>query len=217
MKKMLLSLALPLFILPTVALAQAEAPVYGTLAFGAARANINANDINAGLRSDGLFPSSTTVENSDKAYRIGVGYRVAPSFALELYYADVGSYGSQSVASITPTSGRIDISAAYQSAGVGIDAVFGAPIAQGLSVFGRVGVLRAKTEGTFSLTGSPSFRIPNGSVSKTGNVVGMGLKYDISKQLGLAFEAQRYAKLGDDSTGGELRVNVYSLGATFNF
>ena len=209
--------SLALLLAPTVAAAQSAAHFYGTVSFGATTGNLSVDEINNGFRTDGLFPSSTTIENKDAAYRLGGGYRFSPAVAVELYYADLGKYSSQSVASFTPTSGRLDISALYKSAGVGVDVVFGAPLGEAFGVYGRAGVIRAKTQGIFSLVGSPSFRVTNGTANKVGNVLGVGLKYDVSKQLSVNLEAQRVAKLGDDSTGGELRLNIYSLGANFNF
>lgn len=216
MKSSLLALSV-LLTLSSHTLAQTTSNFFGSLALGASRANLSVGEINTGFRSDGLFNPSTTISNSDTAYRIGGGYRVSPNVAFELYYADLGKYGSQSIASLTPTSGTVAIDAAYKSSGVGVDLVLSAPALEFLTVYGRIGALRAKTAGDFSLTGSPSFRVTDATAKTTGNAVGVGLRYDLNKQLGLTAEAQRYAKLGNDSTGGELRVTVYSLGARFNF
>ena len=56
-----------------------------------------------------------------------------------------------------------------------------------------------------------------GDFVQTGQHYGVGLQYDITPALGLRGEVETYRKLGDDSTGGELKVDALSLGAILRF
>ena len=95
--------------------------------------------------------------------------------------------------------------------------VLSAPITQEFSVYGRLGVIQAKTEGSFSSNGSIGLLADRGSKNKTGQHFGVGLQYDLNPALALRGEVETYRKLGDASTGGELKVDVLSLGALFRF
>ena len=67
------------------------------------------------------------------------------------------------------------------------------------------------------IAGSVGLLFDRGSKNKTGQHYGVGLQYDLNPALALRGEVETYRKLGDDSTGGELKVDVLSLGAIFRF
>ena len=74
-----------------------------------------------------------------------------------------------------------------------------------------------KTEATFSSGGSIGLLANRGSKNKTGQHYGLGLQYELNPSLALRGEVETYRKIGDDSTGGELKVDVLSVGAIFRF
>jgi opacity protein-like surface antigen len=98
-----------------------------------------------------------------------------------------------------------------------VDLVLSAPMSQVFSVYGRLGVMQAKTEAAFSSGGSIGLLANRGSKNKTGQHYGLGLQYELNPSLALRGEVETYRKLGDDSTGGELKVDVLSVGAIFRF
>ncbi len=217
--------AVALMLVSGAALAQADSGLTGFnagISFGGTRANLSEGDLNRALTAQNYVSPSSSVKNSDNTYRISGGYRFSPVFALEAHYTDLGKYSSDSKALLATNVGAGTLSGKYKASGFGIDALLSAPLAQSFSIYGRVGVMRAKTEADFSSSGS-IFVTPQAdsrlstSANTTAYSYGIGLQYDISKQIGIRAEGQRYNKLGNGRTGGELKLDVYSIGAVFSF
>lgn len=197
-----------------VAHAQSVTPWYVGGSIGSAKSNVNAGEVNDYLRSVGFGSPSTSADDKDTAYRFLLGYRFSPAVAIEGFYADLGKYNTRSNVT-NPFVGTVN--ADYKAKGYGIDLVLSAPITPEFSVFGRVGVIQAKTEATFNSSGSVGLLFNRGSKNKTGQHFGVGLQYDINPSLALRGEVETYRKLGDDTTGGELKANTLSIGAIFRF
>jgi hypothetical protein len=138
---------------------------------------------------------ASSVKNSDSAYRISGGYRFSPIFSLEVHHTDLGKYSSESKALLTPSAGASTLAAKYKTSGFGIDALVSAPLGTGFSIYGHIGLLRAKTEADFTSSGSifvsATSRL-NASANTTGYSYGIGAQYDINKQIGIRVEGQRY-------------------------
>ena len=181
---------------------------------GSSKSNVSAGEVTNFLRSLGYGSPSTSADDKDQFYKFSLGYRFSSVVAIEGYFADLGKYNTRSVV-VTPTAGSV--SADYKSKGYGVDLVLSAPVTQEFSVFGRVGVIQAKTEATFGSTGSVGLLANRGSKNKTGQHFGVGLQYDFTPTVGIRGEVETFRKLGDDSTGGELKVDVVSIGAIFRF
>ena len=195
--------------------AQAQSPMwYGGVSIGSTKSNVSAGEVNDFLRSLNYGSPLTSADNKDQAYKFSLGYRFSPAVSLEGFYADLGKYNTRSTVA-TPFVGSV--SADYKAKGYGVDVVLSAPMTQEFSVYGRVGVMQAKTEATFGSTGSIGLLQNRGSKTKTGQHFGLGLQYDLNPAIGLRTEVETYRKLGDDSTGGELKVDVLSVGAIFRF
>ena len=194
--------------------AQSAPPWYVGASIGSSKSNVNAGEVNGFLRSLGYGSPATSADDKDQAYKFLVGYRFSPVVSVEGFYADLGKYNSRTTVT-TPFPGTV--SADYKAKGYGIDLLLSAPISQEFSVFGRLGVMQAKTEASFGSTGSVLLAQNRGSKNKTGQHFGVGMQYDITPTVGLRGEVETYRKLGDDSTGGELKVDVVSLGAIFRF
>ncbi|MCY7387100.1 MAG: outer membrane beta-barrel protein [Burkholderiales bacterium] len=194
--------------------AQSATPWYVGGSLGTAKSNVNAGEVNDYLRSIGAGSPSTTADDKDTAYRFLLGYRFSPAVAVEGFYADLGEYNTRSNV-LSPFVGTVN--ADYKAKGYGIDLVLSAPITQEFSVFGRVGIIQAKTEARFNSSGSIGLLFNRGSKNKTGQHFGVGLQYDINPAIALRGEVETYRKLGDDSTGGELKADVLSVGAIFRF
>ena len=194
--------------------AQSAPPWYVGASIGSSKSNVNAGEVNDFLRSLGYGSPSTSADDKDQTYKFLVGYRFSPVISVEGFYADLGKYNSRTTVS-TPFPGTV--SADYKAKGYGVDLLLSAPLSQEFSVYGRLGVMQAKTEASFSSTGSVLLAKNQGSKNKTGQHFGVGLQYDLNPALGLRAEVETYRKLGDDSTGGELKVDVVSLGAIFRF
>lgn len=187
---------------------------FGGVSLGQTRSNVNAGEVSDFFRSLGYGSPSTTAGDKDTAYKFLIGYRFSPVVSLEGFYADLGKYNTRTTVT-TPFAGNV--TADYKAKGYGLDLALSAPMTRELSVYGRLGVMQAKTEATFGSSGSVGLNFNRGSKNKTGQHFGVGLQYDFNAAFGLRGEVETYRKLGDDSTGGELKVDALSLGALFRF
>jgi OmpA-OmpF porin, OOP family len=194
--------------------AQQSTQWYGGVSLGSTKSNVESGDVNDFLRAQGFGSPSTSADGKDSAYKFSLGYRFSPVVAVEGFYADLGKYNTRSTVA-TPFPGSV--TADYKSKGYGLDLVLSAPMTQEFSVYGRLGVMQAKTEASFGSVGSIVLTRNSGSKNKTGQHFGLGLQYDLNPALALRGEVETYRKLGDDTTGGELKVDVLSLGAIFRF
>jgi len=192
--------------------AHAETPWYAGLALGQSKGtNISEGEVNDLLRTSGYTNAATSADKKDNTYRLTLGYQFTPNIAAEALYADIGQFGTRS----TVTGGSVN--ADYKASGYGVDLVLSAPVTQGFSIFARAGVMRTKTEANFSSSGVISLGFTHGSSTRSGEHFGLGMQYDLSKEVALRIEAERFNKLGDDSTGGELKADAYTIGAIYRF
>ena len=220
-KSLLICATVPLIFVASAAFAEGGDSGFNIgISGGSTKANLSEGDLNALLRSQNYVSPSSSVKNTDTAYRISGGYRFSPIFSLEAHYTDLGKYSSESRATLVPNAGAGTLSAKYKTSGFGIDALVSAPLGTGFSIYGRVGVMRAKTEANFTSSGSifvsPTSRL-NATANTTAYSYGIGAQYDINKQIGIRVEGQRYDKLGNNDTGGKLKLDVYTIGAVFSF
>jgi OmpA-OmpF porin, OOP family len=206
---------------------------YAGISGGTTKSNVKAEDSTAAVRGavgptgDRFVNINSTEDAKDSAYRIFGGYKLAPFFAVEAHYSDLGKYSLGTTAVVSSTNQPGSINSNFKSKGYGVDAVFIAPIIDNFSIFGKVGVFRSKTEGTFTSSGAisvapvpvggtPTFGISR-SADKSSAVYGVGVQYDFNKQISARADLTRYDKLGNDSTGGKLRVDALMAGVLFNF
>ena len=194
--------------------AQTATPWYGGVSAGSTKSNVNPGEVNDYLRSLGYGFPSTSANDKDTFYKLLLGYRFSPVVSLEGFYADLGKYSTRTTVT-APFVGSVN--ADYKAKGYGVDLVLSAPMTPEFSVYGRLGILQAKTEATFSSGGSIGLLANRGSKSKTAQHYGVGLQYDLNPSLALRGEIETFRKLGDDTTGGELKVDVLSVGAIFRF
>ena len=215
MKKMIyLTAAALAAALAASAHAQQSMQWYGGASIGSTKSNVDAGEVNDFLRAQGFGSPSTSADDKDAAYKFLLGYRFSPMVSVEGFYADLGKYNTRSTVA-TPFPGTV--SADYKSKGYGVDLVLSAPMTPEFSVYGRLGIMQAKTEASFGSVGSVILTQNAGSKNKTGQHFGLGLQYELNPALALRGEVETYRKLGDASTGGELKVDVVSLGAIFRF
>ena len=185
---------------------------YAGLSIGQSKGtNVSEGEVNDFLRQQGYTNVFTSADKKDTTYRVTGGYQFNPNVAVELLYTDIGTFGTRS----TVTGGTVN--ADYKAKGFGVDLVLSAPMTEQFSVFGRVGAIQAKTEASFSSSGTVGLGFAQGSKNKTGQHYGLGLQYALSREIAVRAEVERFRKLGDDSTGGELQADAYTVGVIFRF
>src|SRR5258708_3046063 len=143
------------------------------------------------------------------------GYQFNQDWAAEVSYVNLGKFTILANGNIsgTPTSG----SKSAKPRGISVDAVRTWPITPEFSVLGRIGVFRWTLDASAST--SVSNFPPTGSRDKaTGNSLdfGIGVKYDINKNVDVRAELQRYQSIGNDTIGNPI-VDLLSASFVYRF
>jgi len=127
-------------------------------------------------------------DDEDTAFRILGGYQINQNFAAELAYTDFGKVDDG-------FGGKVKGNA-IELVGVG-----SWPVADRFSVYGKLGLSR----GEFKAGG-----LSDDSIEVT---YGVGVRYDVTPQIGVRGEWQNYPDVGD----GASDVSVLSVGVVFKF
>ena len=143
-------------------------------------------------------------DKKDTAFRILGGYQINRNFAAELGYHDLGKVtfsGSGVSANIKANVWEL----------VGIGAY---PFANQFSGYGKLGAYHGEAKLSASIAG-----LGSGSLKETNTdlTFGLGVQYDVSRELGIRGEWQRYKNIGGDNVGGKSDVDVLSIGGIWRF
>ncbi len=193
------------------AAAQQSGAYLGAAVTASRGSNLSSGEVNDFLVQAGYRNPMTDIDRKDSGYKIFAGYAFSPNLAIELTESDIGEFSTRT----TVTGGAVN--ARYQAKATSLDAVLSAPVSDLLSVFGRIGIARTRTDANFSSSGIVGLQFTQASRSKSAPHYGVGVQYALAKQWAVRAELERFAKLGDDSTGGELRTATYSLGLMYRF
>jgi OOP family OmpA-OmpF porin len=129
-------------------------------------------------------------DNKDTAWRILGGYQLNRYFSAELGYHNLGEVSSAA----GKTKGN-----AWELVGIGAW-----PLIEQVSVYGKLGAYRGELKGAGAKENNNAL------------TYGAGLQYDLTKQVGLRGEWQRYNKMGGGSIA-ETKVDVLSVGVLYRF
>ena len=139
-------------------------------------------------------------DEKDNAWRVFGGFQLNRTFSVELGYANLGES--------TVDFGAGDTFHAEVTAW-DLSAIGAIPVGP-VSLFGRLGLYRATVEVREPLLGLSS------DDSNTGFVWGLGVMFDINKNLGIRAEWQQYNDVGSDDIG-EADVRVLNVGLLWRF
>src|SRR2546423_715244 len=185
-----------------------KAPWYAGVDLGRSRLGMNGSDVDGALANQGVAGSSS-IDNTSTAYGINGGYRFNRYFALEGAYERLGSFDYSSSAGSDTISGKFKANALSLS-GVGIY-----PLSPQWSLYGKAGL--ARTDATLEASSaSGATLIDNSSHTGTGLLVGAGVTYDFDRAFYAKAGWDRYAKVGDDSTGSG-PIDLYMVGVGMRF
>ncbi|HET7364656.1 MAG TPA: outer membrane beta-barrel protein [Burkholderiales bacterium] len=148
--------------------------------------------------------------DTDTAWKIFAGHQFSPNFAWEVGYNDFGRVSSDAVATIggSTFAGNAKVEAtAWELSGIG-----SLPLASQFSIYGKLGAYYAKTESGTNLS-SVSTSATNHNSNFT---FGLGARYDVTRNIALRAEWQRFPKVGADTTGkGD--IDVLAIGGLYRF
>lgn len=172
-------------------------PVYLALDAGQSNATSACNGIPAG------FSCGTTAT----AFRGIVGYRFAPSWAVELHYTDFGTINVNGYYLGFPISGSFKAS--------GEEAAFVAivPLNGTLDFNARLGVATTKATTSASAAGYTLSATSNTTTA----VPGVGLRFHFTDMLAAQINYDYYGTVGNSNTTGSSKLSTISAGLTLSF
>lgn len=191
----------------------------GDLVFNRESTLVNAADIR------------TDFDDGDRAWKVFAGVRLNRVIALELNYADLGEHSTAT--DFVTASGGIPASIAIlrKVEGFGLDLVATAPLdIDRFRLYGRAGAFRAKLDASAVLGGNIVFT--NGdpeerrrSTTQREDIFryGIGLEWQLARNLALRAEYERYHnigrafRIGGSGTTGEADTDLASIGVVATF
>lgn len=176
-----------------------EAGVYVGAAFGQAK------------HKDACEGADISCDEKDSAWKVFGGYQFNRYIAAELGYADLG----QSKA--TGTVGPVTVDAAFEVTAWELVAVGSFPVMERLSLFGKFGLYRADVELSGSGRIGAGAPIPFSEDDSNNDITfGFGARFDLTRNIGVRAEWQRYKSVGGDDTG-EVDIDLISAALIWRF
>lgn len=148
-------------------------------------------------------PATSTCDDSDTAWKIFGGLEVNEYIAMEVGYADLG----EAKFSGTP-SGTAEVN------GMTMQVIGTLAINPSLAVIGRGGMNFLNLEKNGTIAGTPTNNEGDTDVAWS---LGLGAQYNLSKSVGLRAEWERYFKVGDEDTTGEIDIDLISASLVYTF
>lgn len=175
--------------------------------------------------------ASTDFDERDRAWKAFAGFRLNSVLALEASYADLGEHrmftSIMGGFPVLPAS----IAITRKIRGYGLDLVATAPLGlERVRVFGRAGAFRARLtaiaelDGNIVFTnGNPEERRRSTSIHEDVLRLGLGVEWQLARNLALRAEYERYSnvgrafRVGGSGTTGEADTDVASIGLVATF
>jgi OOP family OmpA-OmpF porin len=151
---------------------------------------------------DGISGPGVSCDSEDTAWRLFGGYQLNTNLALELGYTDLGEV------SATGPGG----SASAEATALEFSALGMFPIAEGFSLYGKAGVYRGEVDSRASIAGLSG----SASEDNTDFTLGAGVQFDMTRNIALRGEWQRYMDMGGEETG-ESDVDLLSVNVLYRF
>ncbi len=148
-------------------------------------------------------PATSTCDDSDSAWKIYGGLEVNEYLAMEVGYANLG----EAQYSGTPY-GTAEVH------GMTMQLVGTFAITPSFSMIGRGGMNFLNLEKNGTIAGTPTNNEGDTDVVWS---LGLGAQYNLSKSVGLRAEWERYFKVGDEDTTGEIDIDLISASVVYTF
>ena len=151
---------------------------------------------------DMTCPAGSTCDDTDTAWKIYGGLEVNEYISMEAGYANLGEVE----VSGTP-SGTVEVH------GMTIQVIGSYAINPSFSLIGRGGmnILNLEKNGTIA---APTNNVGDTDVAWS---LGLGAQYNLSESVGLRAEWERYFKVGDEDTTGEMDIDLISASIVYTF
>lgn len=206
MNKRILFLVVPVMF-GTASAYAADTGFYAGASLGQSKlSDFDASDLDAELASVGIT-SSSSVDDTDTGWKLFAGYRFMKYFAVEGAYVNFGEATAHSIIT-APSAGTVDTTAeadAWTLSALGI-----LPLNEKFSLFARVGLNIWDAEVSATGTGGGGSASFSDDADGTDWVYGVGAAYDITQNLSVRGEWERYDL--DDTD-----LDLLSVGVSWRF
>ena len=176
--------------------APTHAQYFGGLPLNSVRGTLPSDAQNL-LFGSRFFSGAESLDNGGTELKFGYRFsaNLLPHIALVGQYADANRWGGKRISFDGSTAVR-------KTSSYGLDLVSTMPISDRLALTGNAGIARVRADTVFGgalpigLLGSSDGRYTSASR------MGVGVKYDFNRSLGLNFEVERYRNLNSSVYGG---------------
>ena len=162
-----------------------------------------------------LVGGTSSLDDSDAALGLTLGYQVTENFAAELSYVDLGSLSYS--ATVTDGVTDADFDAKVSADGPTLAFLGILPIGGQFSAYGRVGLALLDTEASVRASVAGTAVSDSASTTRSNMMYGVGGEYGFSDRFGVRIEWNRYADVGSKDLTGEGDVDVFQAGFRFSF
>lgn len=183
----------------------ADSGWYVGLGAGQSSVDVDGGEIDGLLAADSIT-ATTSVDDTDTAWKIFGGYRMNANFGLEAAYMDYGTISADST--VTALSAGV-VNVDLDTTAWLLDAVGYLPLGNGFELFGKLGVALWDIEGNFSGSGGESGF--SGSADDDGSDFhfGVGAGYALTDNIGIRAEWERIT--------GDADLDAWTISAQIGF
>lgn len=189
----------------TTAVAQ-DVPNWIGVSVGNTQFSNGNNNFNSSNTLSGI--TSTSTENSDNAWKIYLGIPFNKNLGLELGYAKLGDQTISGMFTGNPASSRAT-STAYL-----FDLIGNYDFNESFSLLGKVGMHRWGVN-------SDTQKTPTGGGTDGADgfdfTYGLGVQYNVNKDVGLRMEWERINDMGHEGTTGKIDASLITIGVVYRF
>jgi len=183
---------------------------YGGLRLGRSVENLGGGNIDSALANQGLAGAST-IDSHATGWGLFAGYQFNRNFALEGGYDSLGRFSYSSAIS-SPAADTV--TGHYRARAFDLSAVGILPLAAGWSAFGKAGLAYEEAKLETSSTGAVA--VSDEHHWGTEPLLGGGFSYDVTRNVELRAEWDRFLHVGDASTGRG-NIDLYTVGVGYRF
>lgn len=186
---------------------------YLGLGFGQSQSNFDTG----GTLAAGASPAGSSFGPASSAFswKEYAGYEFNRNLAVELDMVSLGKYDfSATIPGKTPaggSTGKLTLS------GMGIAAVGTLPMSNNFSVFGKLGAFHSDMYATTTVNMFKNGTANQSSDHKWVPNYGIGVKYDVNRNVVLRGEVERFQGIGSNSYTVRTNTNLYTVGAALKF
>jgi len=168
----------------------------------------------ASIASTGATQATISADAKEPMWKAYLGYQFLPQFSVEGGYWNFGkpSYSADITAPVTTTMRR-----RFGVEGYGADAVLWLPMSNTFSGFGKIGAIRTTAQASAADPGGGLTPLAAESARKLNSHWGVGLKYDIRRDLAARLEIETVRNVGDSAKFGSADAVMWSLGMNYKF